>query len=218
MRGIARTGARSEGRTRALGRRYVRSLGGSRGAAASSPAARAATRRLGGFLAGVARDGARRTFERLGILQYFGQPVSSLLAALGRVLAPAGATTDEAVTAAAVHETMAGLLEDLDYATAGADAFERMDESLARTTMERFVTNVVVGRLLHILAGELESGAVNAERAVAIEFEIRDFVAAAIDRKVVQDALTAFDWNSPHARAVADEIVRQGYAIFGGEE
>jgi hypothetical protein len=216
MTEIARSGARNDARTRELGRRFVRSLGGSRRAAASSPAARSAARRLGGFLAGVTRDGVIRTLERLGLGEYIGQPVSALLAALGRVLAPAGATTDEAIAASAIHETKAGLMEDLGYDENGLDGFSRMDEALARATMEGFVTNVVVARLLHVLGSELEAGAVSADRAVAVEFEIRDFVASAVALRVGREPLTALDWDSPRARGIAAEILRQGYAIFGG--
>jgi hypothetical protein len=200
---------------RDVGRHFVRSLGGSRRAAASSPAGRSSARRLGSFLAGVARDGARRTFERLGLLQYVGQPVSALLAALSRVLAPPGATTDEAIAATAIHETMAKLLEDLHYTAGDLDAFSRMDESLARSTMERFVTELVVGRLLHVLAGVFESSVVTTERAAAVEFEMREFVAAEVERRLNREPLLGIDWESPRAQAIADDIVRQGYAIFG---
>ena len=55
----------------------------------------------------------------------------------------------------------------------------------------------------------------SADRAVAVEFEIRDFVASAVHWGGRQP-LTGLDWDSPRARGIADEIVRQGYAIFGG--
>ena len=213
---VARSGARDDGRIRVLGRRFVGSLGGSRRAAASSPAGRATARRLGAFLAGVARDGVARTFERLGLTQYVGQPVPALLAALGRVLAPPGETTDDAIAATALHETMAELAEDLGLAENGIDALSRMDEVLVHNTMERFVANIVVARLLHVLSAQLEGGAVTADRAVAVEFEIRDFVESAVALKVGQERLTDLDWDSPRAKAVADDLVRQGYEIFGG--
>ena len=111
---------------------------------------------------------------------------------------------------------MAELAEDLGLAENGIDALSRMDEVLVHNTMERFVANIVVARLLHVLSAQLEGGAVTADRAVAVEFEIRDFVESAVALKVGQERLTDLDWDSPRAKAIADDLVRQGYEIFGG--
>jgi hypothetical protein len=216
MRGVAGSGARSDVRIRTLGRRFVNALGGSRRATASSGAARATGRRLGGFLAGVARDGIARTLTRLGLQDYLGQPVSALLVALGRVLTPIGETTEDAIAGAAYHETMAELVEELGVAVEGTIAFDRMDENLLRLTLERYVANVVTTRLLQVLAAELEGGAVTAERAVAVEFEIRDFVGSATALTFGQAPLTRLDWDSSEATTLIDRLFRQGYEIFGG--
>lgn len=214
MTRIARSGARNDARIRGLGRRFVSSLGGSRRAAASSVSARATARRLGGFLAGVARDGVVRTLERLGLTSHLGRPISALLTALGRVIAPPGDTADDAIAATAFHETMASLMEDLAIEENGIEALSRIDEELLRVTMKRFVANVVITRLLHVLSAELEAGAISADRAVAVEFEIRDFVEAAVDLTVGREQLADLDWDSPRAKAIADDLVRQGYEVF----
>lgn len=216
MREVARTGAGSDPKIQRLGRRFVGALGGSRRATASTGAGRATARNLGAFLAGVARDGIQRTLERLNLSQYLGQPVSVLLTALGRVLAPAGATTEEASAATAYHETMAELVEELVPPAGGVDVFNRMDEDLIRWTMERYVANVIVTRLLQVLTQQLEGGAVTPERAVAVEFEIRDYVQSAIELTFSNDSLTTLDWDSPTARTLVDRLFRQGYGIFGG--
>jgi hypothetical protein len=211
----ARAGARSDANTRGVGRRFVASLGGARRAATSSPAGRTTTARLGGFLAGVARDGAARTFERLGLAQYVGQSLAALLVALGELLAPTNETTDDAFAAVALHETMAELVEELGVEEHGIDAFSRIDEGVAKHTMERYVARLVTARLLHVLSAELESGAVSADRAVAVEFEIGDFVESSVAIHVDVGKLTDLDWNAPEAKAIADDIVRQGYEVFG---
>jgi hypothetical protein len=212
---LARAGVRNDRQTRTLGRRFVASLGGVRQAASSSVAGRTTAARLGGFLSDIARDGAARTFERLGLAQYIGQPLSTLLVALGQVLAPANETTDDAIAAAAVHETMAELVEELGIEENGIEAFSRIDEAVARHVMERYVANLVITRLLYVLSAELENGAVNAERAVAVEFEIRDFVESAVAIRVERGNLTELDWNSPAAKAIAHDLVQQGYQVFG---
>jgi hypothetical protein len=173
-------------------------------------------RRLGGFLARVARDGIDRTLERLGLPQYLGLPVSALLAALAHVLAPTGGTTDDAIAATALHETMAELVEELGLAEDGLSGFDQMDEGLIRQTMERYVANVVITRLLEVLTKQLEDGAVTPERAVVVEFEIRDFVQSATELTFRDEALRSLDWDSPIAQRMVDELFRQGYEIFGG--
>lgn len=108
------------------------------------------------------------------------------------------------------------MAEQLDMVTAGIEAFGRMDESIVRTTLQRYVANLVVTRLLHVLSAELEGGAITAMRAVAVEFEIRDFVESAVAFNLGNVSLSDMDWSSPQAVALADRLVREGYEIFGG--
>jgi hypothetical protein len=216
MRRLAASGARNDDRVRDVGRRFVNSLGGSRRAAASSVAARSTARSLGGFLSGVARDGIIRTLERLGLRNFVGQSVPALLTALGRILAPASATADEAIAATAYHETMAELIDELGVTGEDLAAFDQMDEIRVRETMERYVGNVVLTRLLQVLSAEIEQGAVTPERAVAVELELRDFVKSAVALEFGQTQITTVDWDSPAAARVIDSLFRQGYDVFGG--
>lgn len=216
MTGVARSGAPNDGRTRELGRRFVNSLGGSRRATASSIAGRESARRLGGFLSSIVRDGIVQTLERLELGRFIGQSVSTLLAALARVLAPSGATADDAVTAAACHETMAELMDKLDLEAEGIAAFDRMDEEMARATIESHIANVVTTRLLYVLSAELEQGAVSAQRAVEVEREVRDYVVSAVTLEFGAHALASLNWDSPAATRLIERLFQQGYEIFGG--
>ncbi len=216
MRAVATGGAHSGNKTRKLGRRFVNALGGSRRATASSARGRETAQRLGGFLAAVAREGIASTLDRLGLKDYVGRPVSSLLVALGRVLAPSTATTEDAIAAAAFHETLASLVEDLGIADGNLADFDKMDDALIRSTMERYVSTYVVTRLLEVLTTELEGGAVSPERAVNIEYEIRDYVESATALAFGDLTLTNLNWESELAKRTVDRLFREGYEIFGG--
>lgn len=216
MRRLASSGARNDSHIRSTGRHFVNALGGSRRAAASSVASRRTAGRLGGFLAGVARDGLTPTLERLGLTQYVGQGLSTLLVALANLLAPSSATTDDAVAAVAYHETMADLAEDLALDADGIAGFEKLDDAMVRSVMERYVANVVITRLLQVLAGQIDRGAVSPERAVATEFEIKDFVQGSVALEFGMQDLTTLDWASPKTVSFIEELFRQGYGIFGG--
>jgi hypothetical protein len=67
-----------------------------------------------------------------------------------------------------------------------------------------------------VLTKQLEDGAVTPERAVVVEFEIRDFVQSATELTFRDEALRSLDWDSPIAQRMVDELFRQGYEIFGG--
>ena len=75
------------------------------------------------------------------------------------------------------------------------------------------MTNVVVARGSCTFFGSVEPEPCYC--AVAVEFEIRDFVASAVALGGAA-AATGPRLDSPRARGIADEIVRQGYAYSAG--
>ena len=118
------------------------------------------------------------------------------------------------MASAAYHETMAELLDELGVDEAGVMAFDRMDESLLRLALQKYVANVVLTRLLRILSIEIEHGARTAARAVQVELDIRDYVDAAVQLDFASQSLAAIDWNSSTAARLIDNLFQQGYEIL----
>ena len=218
--GFARQLARSAGgasrdRHRAVGRSFVRALGGARQAARSSRAARAAAVSLGGLLSGVARDGIVATAARFGFSEYLGRGVDALLAALARTFAPAGSDLDAAVVRRAELETFAALLERYDVDTEGPEALDALDEQAVRETMEHFVAECVATRLLQALAVKVEESAVTAARAKEVEDELREYVAATVTLEFGTAPLTALAWDTREAAALVQRVFDDAYAVLG---
>lgn len=219
MRDLAASPTRStpeSERVRRVGRRFTGALGGSAAAATSSRAARRTALRLGQFLAAVARDGVAAAAERFGIADYLGRGVAVFLAGAARVLAPAGATTEDAIAAEAYHETMAQLLEAYAADTAGIEALEALDEGGLRYALELYVANAVTARLLYTLAAQIETNAQTPARAVEVEQEVRDFVTAVVQLRFEGTELGDLAWDSPAATALVTALFADGYAMLEG--
>jgi hypothetical protein len=220
--GFARQLARSAGgagrdRHRAVGRSFVRALGGARQAARSSRASRAAAVSLGAFLSGVARDGIVATAARFGFTEYLGRGVDALLAALARTFAPAGSDLDAAVVRRAELETLAALLERYDVGAAGHEALDALDEQGVRETMGQFVAECVGMRLLQALAVKVEESAVSAARAKEVEDELREYVAATLNLEFGTAPLTELAWDSREAAALVQRLYEDAYAVLEAE-
>lgn len=211
---LAKSPGGSSQRTQNVGTSFVRALGGSRQAARSSPAARRAAVGLGGFLSGVAREGLAATAARVGVAQFLGQGVDALLAALTEVIAPAGARIEDAIARAACTETLTELFEEFDVAGAGPEVLNALDEAAVRHTIERFVANCITERLLQALAEQIETGAVTAARAVAVEAEVRDYVDACVSLEFGTRPITELAWDSREVSSLVQRLFEDGYAVL----
>src|SRR5579871_6380929 len=92
-------------------RSYVRAHGGARQAAATAVAGRAATGRLGRFLADTAQRGIVQAANRLGLTNLVGRDAQLVLAAFIDLLLPPGALREQAVSRQAGIETLEALFE-----------------------------------------------------------------------------------------------------------
>jgi hypothetical protein len=207
-------GSPERDRHRDVGRAFVRALGGSRQAARSAPAARAAARGLGAFLSGVARDGIVATAERFGFSSYLGSGVNALLAALVHTFAPSGADLDGAAALRASVKTFVEMLAAFDVETKGPEALDALTETDVRATMERFVANCVTERLLQALAAKIETEAVDAARAKEVQDELRGFVRANVALEFGAATLTDLTWDALEAGALIDRLFEGGYAVL----
>jgi hypothetical protein len=219
MARLARSGLRGGAASASLGRiasGTVRALGGARQASRTSRAGRSTTLALGAFLATVARRGIAEAANQFGIAQFLGQDVEVLLAGLTSVLGPDPALTEDAVAAEALQETLAALFEEYGASDIGIGVLDRLDEQGIRRTIERYLTEYIFRRVLHVFSERIEANSPSGERYAQIERDLRDYIWTAVEIDFGAVNLLLFDWRGQASRELVDQIFEEAYGMLEG--
>lgn len=198
-----------------VGRDFVRAQGGARSAARAAAAGRATTGRLGQFLTQAATLGTAAALLRWEVADYVGRDVRSLLSALVDVLAPAGATNEEAVARDALAETLAEIFEEQP----GADGFailEALTPDLIQTILERYAARYVYTRLMQVLGKRLYERAGTALEARRLEREVEEFVFNTARLSFGRVDVMRVDWSGADGRALIEDVFEDGYRFLEG--
>jgi len=161
---------------------YVAGRGGSRNAARSARAGRSATRKLGGFLSGVATRGIETTLNRLELGHVVGSSAEIVLAAVGDALSPDGTSFDEAAARNAMSATLRELYDQYGLADEGIYGLDEMDAEGVRAALHRYVTNYIYERLLSVMRGELDGQNLSEQQLINAEREIKSFTRETVNR------------------------------------
>jgi len=193
---------------------YVTGMGGARNAARSARAGRRVTRRLGGFLSNVATRGVEAALDRLELGHLVGSSVEIVLAAVEDVLAPDGASIDEA----AARNAMSATLKDVYqlYSLDGEDIYglNAMDAEGVRSALHLYVTNYIFERLLNVMQEDLESQDLSEQQLIRAEHEIKSFTRETVKLELGDVDVLTTDWNGRQGERIVSEIYEQGYAIW----
>lgn len=200
--------------SRRAGRNYVRGKGGARGAAAAARSGRAATGRLGGFLASVAASGLRTALERIGLADVIGRPAEYAMAAIANAIAPSGATLEDAAARTAVNEALYQLYARLDLEGGDLTKLDSMDAATVQDMVESSVISYVYTRWLQELGKRIEANAVTVQEALRLEREIKQYVTEAVHLDFADVDVLALDWNGPSGRRIVERIYRDAYSIL----
>lgn len=202
---------------RRVGRTYVAASGGSRTAAQSARAGRAATRRLGGFLADGARNGFRAAAERLGVGHLVGMDAQSALVAFVDLLAPDGAQLEEAVARAALIETLAEVFDEYGVDAQGLDALDRLGPADLEVIITRSIVNYVNDRIQHELVNRLERETIPESDANRLLAEMKEFIGGIARLDFAGVDLVALDWHGPDGQRLVGRLFESAYALLGEE-
>lgn len=202
---------------RHAGRAYVRAHGGARAAASTAVSGRAATRRLGGFLADVARGGVAAAATALGITNLVGRDAQSVLAAIVDALASDGALREEAIERKALIETLDEVFLRFDVEANGIEALNGMTAADVADLVALSITHYVNVRFQEELVSRIERGALTERDANTYASEIRDFIEANVRLDLSGVDVLRMDWNRGEGRAFSDAQYERAYRLLGGE-
>ena len=193
---------------------YVRARGGSRSAAQTATSGRAATARLGGFLADVARRGLDAALESLNLSSVIGKDARTVFAAISNALSPDGASPEQAVAREAVNDVLSDIYERF----VGEDGDVSKLNALTGEDVAKAVTDSVVSyiyrRWLQELGKQIEKKAISSAQAVSLEREAKLFVKDAVKLDFKARDPLSMDWQTD-GNAVVENIFNEAYSLFG---
>ncbi len=201
-----------------LGRSYVQASGGPQNIASSAQAGRAASARLGGFLADGVNNGFQVAAKKAGLEPFLGSDADYVLTAFIEMIAPNGALREEAVARIAMIETCTELFDRYDVASSNIDALDTIDADGLREIVALSVTNYVNVRLQEELVNRIERGVMNEEDANELMGDIKDFISGVVNLDLSKIDVLTVDWNGPEGHQVVEHIYEAGYEMLGGAE
>lgn len=195
---------------------YVRARGGSRQAARSARSGRASVVALGGFLTGVVTRGADATLRALGLGAFVGENVTVAFAAIANVLAPAGASLEEAAARVAIMDVLErfyALLED-----GGLQRLESLTQADLRQAIKDSVGAYIYHRWLQELGRQIEVKAISASHAVRLEREVQAYVRALVDLNLATLDPLNVAWDGDEGDLFVEQIYQEAYLMLEVDE
>jgi hypothetical protein len=210
---LARDGPGDPRAVAAVVARNAEAFGGATAAAASAIAGRRAAQQVGRLLGGIASGGGLTpTLEELGLGEFIGRSPLELISALSDAIGGDGATLEENAAREALVFVLLELFgdaqtyEDLEALALDADA--------VRDNFAKFIARYVYLRLLPMLDQRLVQRG-DQEAAAQTERAVWEYTLEQTRLHLAETDVVGLDWHSPEADALAGDILRGVYGVFG---
>jgi len=211
-------GGSNSGRLRSAGAGYTRAKGGSRSAAGAARSGKAATGRLGGFLASTVGSGIGPALESVGLREVVGQSSDTVFARLVDKLAPSGSTKEEAAARRATVEVLSYLYETVVGENGDMASLEGMDANTVEYAVELSVSGYIYNMWLDELGLSIEKGAVSEAAAVRLEGEVREYVRSCVSLELGGKNVLDVNWHRPEGRGIIDRVFHDAYSVLEAAE
>lgn len=193
-------------------RNYVKSFGGSKGAAKAAAQGVRTGSIYGGFLGSLSTSGVASTFTNLGLQDLIGKSAEEVCAGIVNALAPNGGTNDEAIAREALIETIDALYTKLLENGDEVDALNNLTPELIKETVIDFVGNFIFTKWMYELGNAIEKGNISETKAIELERNVRGFIITETAEKY-KDVSIINDLNN-QTEAFIQEIFETAYLIL----
>lgn len=193
---------------------FVRSSGGGRRAAQASIQGRASVARLGTFLSTISREGASQAARSLGLQEYVGGSVDTLLAAIVNYLAPEGAFIEDAIARRAASETAVQLAETYSLEDNGLAALENLASNDHASIIEQCIANYIYYRMVDTLAGSLETDK-PIDTVISTEQHLRDHINGLLNLAELNGTSVAtLDWQGGQGAQFVERLYQEAFELI----
>jgi hypothetical protein len=202
---------------RKAAKKYVRTLGGSRGATHSASSGISAGRGLVSFLGAVSSSfggGLNQTLTKLGLTEFIGHSSEETLAKIADAIAPVGATNDEAIARDAVIATLDLLYTKILENGGDITALESLTPNMIKETVIDYVGVYIFKKWVYELGLAVEKNAVTEKQAIEMETEIKDFIYAEVKLSLQGKDIREFNLNDRTNQQIIENIFQAAYSTL----
>lgn len=216
---ITRFAKRTAGSSvRKAAKNYVRTLGGSRGATRSAARGVSAGRGLVNFLGSVSSSvgggGLNPTLTQLGLSAFIGHSSEETLAKIADVIAPIGATNDEAIARDSIIATLDQLYNKILENGGEITQLESLSPEMIKETVIEYVSIYIFKKWVYELGIAVEKNTVTERQAIQMENEIKTFINAEVNRSLSGKDIREFDLNNQANQQIIDDIFTIAYSTL----
>lgn len=210
--------ARGSGSLGSIGRSYVRAGGGATARASSAQAGRQTAGRFGGFIAGGVRNGFVQAARDIGLTNLVGRDVQFVLAAFVDLIAPSGATIEEAIARKALADTTWEVFQKYGVDVEGITALDRLGRDDVTSIISLYISNYVNERLQEELFFRLEKGTIDETTANQYADQIKGFITEVVRLDFQNIDPLRIDWQGNAGKEIIEQKYQEAYALLGEAE
>lgn len=199
---------------RRTGRSYVKAKGGAQRAAANAKQGRIITGRILNFLSDVVNNGVEAALNNIGLQDIQGQSVESILAAIIDILAPDGASLEEAVSRRTEEAVFSEIFEEYAVDENGIDELENMGAEGVERTFVLTVSEYIYQLWLVELGKRIDDGAIDASEAVQLERMVKAYVNNAVELDLQGRDILTTDWTATESQGIINDVYAQAYEFL----
>lgn len=193
---------------------YVKSYGGARKVSKTAISGIAAGGRFAGFLSDISRQGFNETLGNLGLERYEGESLDFILAKIADVIAPSGATNEEAAAREAIIDALEYIYDTYELEDKELTALENLQKEDMESVLKEYVSSYIFNRWLHELGLKIEASATSTREIVEIEKEAQEYIREAVKLDFTQKDILKTNFNSNEGRQLMNNIFEEAYLLI----
>lgn len=206
--------SRSGSSVKKAGRKYVNSLGGSRGATRAAAQGRITGSNYANFLGNLASGGISGALQNLGLENFVGKSSEEICIAIADAIAPIGTTNDEAISRDALISTLDSLYNRIQENGNDFTDIDSLSIDQIKETLIDFVSNFVFNKWMYELGNAVEKGSVTESEAINLENEVKDLIYTETFEHYRDIPVETFNIRDQANEVMIDDIFQTAYSTL----
>lgn len=195
-------------------RKYVNSLGGSRGATKAAVQGRITGSKYANFLGSIASGGINSALQNLGLENLLGRSSEEICTAIADAIAPTGTTNDEAISRDALISTLDSLYNRMQENGNDFTDIDSLNIDQIKETLIDFVSNFVFNKWMYELGSAIEKGSVTESEAINLENEVKDLIYTETFERYRDVPVETFNIRDRANEIMIDDIFQTAYSTL----
>jgi hypothetical protein len=173
---------------------------------------------LAGFVANGIRNGFAEAARQIGLNNLVGRDVEFVLSSFVDLIAPSGATVEQAIARDALNDTLWEVFDRYGVNTEGIGALDKLGRDELTEVVGLYISNYVNERLQQELFYRVERGTMNETEANNCATQIKDFVFEVVRLDFQGIDPVNFDWQGSDGKKLIEQKYQEAYSLLGGAE